>query len=254
MDFIKDLLVPTNVPLWYVFVLYAIGVLPSFVWLGYYLSKDAHPEPKGMIIRVFLIGMLVTLPVLAIESLIKDSKMFGEFPFSAYMYWFLYFLIGVAFVEELFKFFAAKFGAFANKNLDEPVDVMIYMIVAALGFAAAENILRILDFSSQAFADILWINVLRFLDPIFLHAIASGLFGYFIALSRYQKRNHMLYWLLGLAIATVLHTAFNFYIYTVGGSEFGNDSYLLYSTIILIGLAFFVSLAFRKLRRMKNVL
>ena len=66
----------------YSIILYVIfGILPSLVWLLYYLAKDMHPEPKKAILRVFLWGMVMTVPVLFVQlglrSLLDQSGIGG---------------------------------------------------------------------------------------------------------------------------------------------------------------------------------
>ena len=34
-----------------------LGFTPSLIWLSFYLKKDVHPEPKRMVIKVFILGM-----------------------------------------------------------------------------------------------------------------------------------------------------------------------------------------------------
>ncbi len=36
-----------------------LGLLPSFIWLLFYLRKDRHPEPKTMVLKIFLWGALM---------------------------------------------------------------------------------------------------------------------------------------------------------------------------------------------------
>ena len=43
------------------------GLTPSVVWLLWYLRKDSHPEPKRFLVKIFLWGMLFTVPAIAIE-------------------------------------------------------------------------------------------------------------------------------------------------------------------------------------------
>ncbi|MBI2644319.1 MAG: PrsW family intramembrane metalloprotease [Candidatus Wildermuthbacteria bacterium] len=252
-----------------------LGLVPSAIWLLFYLRKDAHPEPKHMVLRVFLLGMLATFPVIFLEKIVKiiidcgDLAKFLRLPFSLPscasplssflpepLFWILYFVIGVALIEELFKYLAARFGSFSNPNLDEPVDVMIYMIVSALGFAALENMLLITQLLSNtptpaSPSEIVWVVALRFLEATSLHALASGIFGYALAFSLFQRRHHaMFYFLPGLAVATLLHGVFNFYIVSVETVEKENlfpFHILLIFALLAIGL--FVSLGFQQLKR-----
>jgi RsiW-degrading membrane proteinase PrsW (M82 family) len=131
--------------------------------------------------------------------------------------------------------------------MDEPIDAMIYMITSAMGFATIENAL--LFFRADFSADPLdpWIFLLmRFLGATFLHALASGLLGFFLALVLFQKRNR--FWLIfGLIIATSLHGLFNFVIIEI---ESFSKVYLL--LMILTSLAFFVSWSLKRLKDLES--
>ncbi len=80
-----------------------LGLLPSFIWLLFYLRKDHHPEPNSMVIRIFLYGMIITLPVAAIElgfgklletlNLTQSIVLFG---LNLPIILLIYFVIGVA--------------------------------------------------------------------------------------------------------------------------------------------------------------
>ena len=113
-----------------------LGLLPSFAWLGFYLLEDLqHPEPKRLIFYTFLAGAFITIFVLQAQVWIYNwLKIYGIDLYSGISFIFL------AAVEEFFKFFAAWLVVKGRKELDEPIDAMIYMIVAALGFSAVENI------------------------------------------------------------------------------------------------------------------
>jgi RsiW-degrading membrane proteinase PrsW (M82 family) len=110
---------------------------------------------------------------------------------------------------------------FWNREGDEPIDMVIYMIVVALGFAALENALFI--FNPLIAGDYLGSAItgsFRFLGATLLHVLASGTVGVFLALSFYQpKLIQILAGTTGLFIAIVLHYLFNkFIIGTSGGT------------------------------------
>jgi len=88
------------------------------------------------------------------------------------------------------------------------------------------------------------LSAFRFLGATLLHALVSGTFGYFIAVSILNPRKPLLPVLAGLGIATVLHGLFNVYIIKGQGGE-----QLLYPVLILIGLAVFVSITLRRLKK-----
>jgi RsiW-degrading membrane proteinase PrsW (M82 family) len=122
-------------------------------------------------------------------------------------------------IEELLKYAAALIVIFWNREVDEPIDMVIYMIVIALGFAALENALFIFnplvagDYLNSALT-----GSFRFLGATLLHVLASGTVGVVLALAYYKNRFvQLLAGTVGLFIAIVLHALFNFFI--MSGSE-----------------------------------
>jgi RsiW-degrading membrane proteinase PrsW (M82 family) len=234
------------------FVCIFFGLVPSAIWLSFYLRKDAHPESKRMILKIFFYGMLIALTAAAIEIIIEKSLNFankGGF-ISPLAFSVLYYFIGVAFVEEFLKYFVVKKKVLSNSAFDEPTDAMIYMIVAALGFAALENILVLFPgLKTFTFLETTTISSLRFIGATFLHALCSGTVGFFLALSILKPRKRLLLISSGLAIATILHGLYNFSI-----MEIDKNFYFIFVPIVILSaLAFFVSFGFRKLKKIKSV-
>ena len=71
---------------YYRLILYIIfGTLPSLIWLFYYLAKDLHPEPKKMILKVFLYGVIITIPAFFIQIALSEFlKEFLNFDLFVY--------------------------------------------------------------------------------------------------------------------------------------------------------------------------
>lgn len=237
--------------------LIALGLIPSIVWLVYYLRKDTNPEPKMMVWNVFLFGFISTFVAFGLEwAFIKavfDSGLaclhceyaipqlvgVGAITSAGFMFVFIL-LAGLAFIEEWVKYLAAKIRIIRSTYFDEPIDAMIYLIVAALGFAAAENIGYIFQNAEWA----LEIAYFRFISATFLHVLASAIIGYFFALSLIFKRNHIPYLTVGILLATALHTVFNFLIMTSDGDR----ARILELAGLMIGSFFFVSWLFTRIR------
>ncbi len=223
------------------------GVLPSIIWLLFYLRKDRHPESNPMVLKIFFYGMLVALPAVFLE--IGAFKFFSQFNLPVFFVTFLNTFIGVALIEETLKYLVVKEKILNSAEFDEPVDVVLYMIIAALGFAALENILILFPLGPVFFfSKALSISVFRFLGATFLHALCSGLIGYFLALSLFETKKREFFVVLGLGISILLHGLYNLYIMEIEGV-------LKFSIplIILIGLAIFLTSGFKKLHKMKSV-
>ncbi|MEK9180491.1 MAG: PrsW family glutamic-type intramembrane protease [Patescibacteria group bacterium] len=216
-----------------------LGLLPGFAWLFFFLQEDAHQEPKRLILKTFLAGAAGAAFALIIQIFLNST--FGLLKFQSFI--FLSFVI-LAFVEEAIKFLAAYWSIHKNPAFDEPVDAMIYMVVAALGFATVENLGAVsgggsggqLALLSNAFTT----STLRFVGATLLHALTSALVGYFwaIGIRKFMSKKYILY---GLAFATLLHGFFNYLIISFEGS-------VIYSILFLIVIAFFVLGDFEKLK------
>ncbi len=228
-------------------LLLPFALAPSVIWLAFFLRKDTHPEPNRMILKVFLLGMLVTIPAIFIETFLEGF--ISAFSLPPISFLLAYFFLGIAFVEELLKYLVVRFAVFSNSALDEPLDVMLYMVIAGLGFAALENILLLFRLiETYPASDIFLVNIIRLVEAVFLHALVSGLLGYFLAFSFLKKKRRTLLFLLGLLSATLLHGSFNFYIFYVGGDSF---FLLLLPIVPLLLLAVFVSFGFQQLKSLK---
>ena len=221
------------------YLLYLFGLLPSIIWLLFYLRKDVHPESNQAILKIFFYGMLVAFAAIFLE--IGFKKISSNL--------LLYIFIGGALIEESLKYLVVKFKVLRSSELDEPVDIMLYMIIAGLGFAALENILILINY--HPFLELpktLEIITLRFLTATFLHALCSGVVGYFLAISFFNIKNQKKLLLTGLGIAIILHGLYNLSIIKIDGWE----KFIL-PIIILVGTASFVSISFKKLKRLKSI-
>lgn len=234
------------------FIIFAI--LPSFLWLVFFLREDVRPEPKKTILKVFFYGVLSAIPVI----IIGISS--GIFMRSMGLNNYIATLIGVVFVaaitEEIAKYCALRYSALKNSECDEPPDIMIYAITAALGFAAFENILfllpneEILSVSPYIyFKNMFTESTIRFVSGTFLHALTSGIVGYFIAISMMATKHRRKIVIIGLFLAMLLHGLYNLSI--IASKE--NESLFIIAPIILIMLFIAIFYCFSKTRKMTSI-
>jgi protease PrsW len=188
-----------------VLVLAALGgALPALTWLWFWLREDAkHPEPKRRIALAFVGGTAAVLIVLPLQTYTYNL---GLSVAELFTLW--------AFFEEFIKLAVCYLVALRSKDDDEPVDVLIYMITTALGFAAFENALFLINpLMEGSLATSIVTGNLRFIGASLLHVISSGAIGAFIALSFYRSKIlKTVSAMLGLSVAVVLHTYFNLFI------------------------------------------
>ncbi len=181
------------------------GLIPALFWLWFWLREDREqPEPLLLIALAFIGGMMVVPIALPLQKL----AMHAYTGFDLTLVWVI--------IEEILKYGIALTIILWNRAVDEPIDVIIYMIAVALGFAALENALFIftaLGASTDSALSSLLTGKLRFMGPMLLHVLASGTVGVAIAFA-YYKSNFVkiVAGLLGLCIAIMLHALFNFFI------------------------------------------
>ena len=225
-----------------------IAVLPSVIWLLFYLRKDVHPEPNRMVTKIFYWGILATLAALVLEILYS-----GVLTRLSLQNVSVLIIGGAAFIEEYLKYFVVKIKVLKNPEFDEPIDAMLYLIIAALGFAAAENIFLLHGLSSigRPINEIFGMALGRFVSATFLHTLASGIVGYFLArsllLKKYERKSFVG---LGILIATCLHGIYNYIIMEL---EPRNENFIILLGVLLVFMAISVSLAFKNLNKIKSI-
>lgn len=225
------------------------GILPALIWLSFWLRKDSkHPEPNNLLIKTFLLGMATVPLAFVLQSIINYILLGGKGEDLILQGGIVSFIIvgSWAFVEELVKFLAAKNGGLDNKANDEPIDVPIYMITAALGFAALENMLFLISPILEGnLAEAFLTGNMRFIGATLVHVSSSAIIGIFGALSYFLKKEmKKRYIISGFFVATLLHTVFNLFI--INHSDI---SYLGFITVWFFVVI--ITIVFEKIKKIK---
>jgi RsiW-degrading membrane proteinase PrsW (M82 family) len=214
-------------------VLYSLlgGVLPALLWLAFWLREDyRHPEPRGLIMKTFMLGMISVVFVLPFQKIVDNF--FPGMTLVAILSWVV--------LEELFKFGAAYFGGLKSIEDNEPIDPIIYMITAALGFVALENALFLFgSLIGESIIDSVITGNLRFIGASLLHVVSSGIVGISLALSFYKGMwTHIVMTTLALLVAVAFHATFNLSIVNWGNSGAMLAFGLVWVGVVLLLLAF----------------
>lgn len=243
---------------------FAVGIAPCIVWLMLYLAQDRHPEPKKEILIVFFLGALMAIPAVYTELFLISAL--GYITLPKYAAIIISNIIAVALVEELAKYGAVWLREQAvgqNRNLDEPVDFVIYMVVAALGFAAAENLLFLLLAAKEQLAanatllnpdgmiSLWFISSFRAITAIFLHTLCSGIIGYHMAMAFCHQERKLGILAAGFVTISGLHGLYNFSIIIIESEK--NMAFFLVPLAIIFFMALALYAQFQKLLKMKSV-
>lgn len=174
------------------------AVIPSLLLLRYFYKRDLNPEPRGAIIKTFLLGILIVIPVLVvvIPALIFSPRWHDPVWVGLYSA-----LICAAIPEEFFKYLVITRYSARHPAFDEPMDGIVYGATASLGFATLENILYV---SSGGWR----MAISRALTAVPCHACLGAILGYYIGQARFRNKPVLARW--GLLIAILLHAMYDF--------------------------------------------
>jgi RsiW-degrading membrane proteinase PrsW (M82 family) len=190
-------------------VSFLLAAAPALILLRYYYRQDRErPEPKGLVVRIFLLGIAATFVAIPLELLMSIFQgLFADFPLLTAL--FKAFVVA-ALVEEYLKLTIVRVFAYRNRNFDEVMDGVVYTVVASLGFACMENILYVMGSTIGT-------ALTRAVTAVPLHAAASGLMGYCIGRAKFASSPQMERTLInrGLRIAIFVHGSYDFLLFAV---------------------------------------
>jgi len=178
-----------------------LAIAPGIFWMYYFYQKDrCEPEPLSLIVRMFVLGILITVPVAFIENL-----------FAIFLPEILLVVLIAPVVEEFGKYFVVRRGVYHHREFNQPIDGIIYATAAALGFATLENVLYV--FSSYVMSLPLAIStgLVRAVLSVPGHALFSIMWGAALGIAKFSspgKREQII--LGGLFLAMFFHGLFNF--------------------------------------------
>ncbi|MNH80485.1 Protease PrsW [compost metagenome] len=155
----------------------AIGtaaVAPGVALLTYFYLKDKYDsEPLHMVIKIFLLGFLIVLPIMILQR--GMTHWLGDNSFVES------FLVSAG-IEELIKWFVLYHMIYNHMEFDEPYDGIVYATAVSLGFATVENVIFAL--AHQASVGTL---LVRALLPVSGHAMFGVIMGYYLGRSKFSE-------------------------------------------------------------------
>ena len=167
-------------------ILLVLAILPVALLCGYIYIKDTNKEPFKLVIKIFLLGIVMALPVVILE-------MFFDFFVTTdnvqnFLLLFFIVFVSIALVEEGGKWIITKFIGYDDKEFDEIYDIIVYSVFASLGFACIENVLYVL-FNGISVA------LFRAILSVPGHMCFGVIMGYFLSKAKinYVNKNYGAY-------------------------------------------------------------
>jgi len=187
-----------------IFVSLFIAILPPALIVHYMSDKsESKNKQNKVIISLYLLGIILTIPVLSLEFLL--GRIEASFGFSHLTSQFLraFFIVGVC--EEFSKGIIVYVFAYRRLEFDQFIDGVIFAITVSMGMATFENLLYLLR-GGMGYA------ILRTFTAVPMHAIAAGILGYYISRARFsqEKMVKRKFIFKGLLYASISHGLYDF--------------------------------------------
>jgi RsiW-degrading membrane proteinase PrsW (M82 family) len=195
--------------------------------------------------RTFLLGVAATIPVIAIGLPLSLLQPPPVLPIRAA---FFAAFVTAAIPEEFLKFLVLVGYSARRRCFDEPMDGLVYGAAAALGFAALENVLYVMD-GGWATA------LLRAVTAVPMHAAAGAMIGYGISMARFGSRGRSAIWE-GFLAAVAVHGTYDFALFglaTIPEASRTPEAWILIlfaiAVVTLVGSVAWTIRTSRRLRR-----
>ena len=185
-----------------------LGFAPGAFWLWLIYQRDRYiPAPPHLVVRTFLWGIAVSVPVVAVEGVLTFlvGFEFGEevTPSIAEAAFVSFVVAGMT--EELAKYLVVKKTVYESPYFRQPLDGIIFSASAALGFASIENVSYMVTFGPG-------VILVRGPFSTLAHVLFSVIFGYTVG-----ARKLGILWpytvLISLLVAMALHGLFDFLLF-----------------------------------------
>jgi len=224
--------------------LFFLAVLPSIL-LGRYIYKmdKFGKEPKKLVKNLFVLGILS-----AVSTMLGAPFLLEKFPIlnndnsTNYLELAVSVYIGIALIEEFFKWIYMKLYTWNNKEFNHIYDAIVYTVFSSLGFATFENILYVMNGGFM-------VAIIRAILSVPGHVFDAVFMGYHYGKSKQaqidnKKGEQFKQMFLCILIPTLLHGTFDYLLFLNG----------YYIIIYLIYVAILYIISFKKVKQVSNVL
>lgn len=221
-------------------LLTAALVPPLFLLIQVYRMDKVEKEPKSLIVKLFLFGVLTTIPAAIVESL-AEGVLSGILSKETVLFILIDNFLCVGLVEELVKYIALKGVSWNHPAFNYTFDGIVYAVSVSIGFAAAENILYVQEGGLSTAA-------IRAVTSIPGHCIFAIYMGIAYSLAKYYETRGDLklrqkYLNRALLIPMLLHGFYDFCASMDSG---------IWATVFLAFVIVLDVVAYRKVREMER--
>tara|TARA_B100001287_G_C22461631_1_gene425327 strand:- start:36 stop:722 length:687 start_codon:yes stop_codon:yes gene_type:complete len=180
-------------------------ILPSILIILFFVYSDKFKEPRGEIIKVFIYGILITIPAYFLNTYISDffynNTRVSEGLISSFL--------TAAPVEEGLKLSVLYYFVYKMKDFNEPIDGIVYGVTVSLGFATLENLYYVYLLADYFETTSMALAVIRSFSAVPAHAVFGVFMGYFFMKYSFIKKGDNLFF--AFVVPFVLHGCYNLF-------------------------------------------
>ena len=180
-------------------------ILPSILIISFFVYSDKFKEPRSEIIKVFIYGILITIPAYFLNTFLSnffyENTRVGEGLISSFL--------TAAPVEEGLKLFVLYYFVYKMKDFNEPVDGIVYGVTVSLGFATLENIYYVYLLADYFDTSSMSLALVRSFSAVPAHAVFGLFMGYFFMKYSFVKKGDNLFF--AFIIPFALHGCYNLF-------------------------------------------
>jgi RsiW-degrading membrane proteinase PrsW (M82 family) len=172
------------------------GIAPGLALLSFFYLKDEYEaEPIPYVLRTFIYGALLVLPIMFIQHVLQVENLIKSEFFDAF--------ISSGMFEELFKWLLLYYVIYRNVEFDEPFDGIVYGASVSLGFATTENIFYLVSHGVEH-------AVSRALLPVSSHALFGVIMGFYLSKAKFTEGLKVTGVIVALILPTLLHGFYDY--------------------------------------------
>ncbi len=185
-----------------------LALIPALVWMVFFYQQDRdEPEPKQLVIRMFLFGSLaaVLAVILGRAFVTQTLKLYQGIILSGILT-----LLSVSLMQETLKVMMVRYVVLGTNEFDRHPDGIVYGMASGLGFSTVLTIAFVL----QSGGVVPLAGAIRAVNNALIHGALGAVSGYYIG--RVKIDGKKLPWLFeGLGLVTGVNA-----IYQVASNEF----------------------------------
>ncbi|MBN1311877.1 MAG: PrsW family intramembrane metalloprotease [Anaerolineae bacterium] len=174
-----------------------LAAIPALIWLGFFYQQDrAEPEPKHLVVRVFVFGALAATVMPLVDQI--AGRTISQLP--SLIPRLLLTILTISLMQETLKAAMVRYVVLGTREFDYHQDGIIYGLASGLGFATILTLAYFLRTSGV----IPLAGAIRSVNNALVHGALGAVSGYYIG--RVKLDGKKAGWLLqGLGGVTIIN-------------------------------------------------